>query len=636
MKKYFVEKAFFSELFARFVSEKTPGCLVRPHGKPPAVKLRVKGFVAVAVGIGVLAIVGFVISHFVVEEAPYSNIHPEDYVGPETCGSCHEKNYEMWKDHSHRKMNLTASEESVLGDFSGIELQYGRGHAKFHRVGTDFVMSIFEGGRMTRRHKVTRTVGSLYMQYYVGTQVFGPEPKTHLTYKLESKLPFAYLFPTESWVPEVYLDSTSEPDELYLNGKLTDYIYDQPPVHNWNTTCMTCHNTYPYIMRLWHLPPPYDEDGLWQGGFPESDVSLSGPSLHQGGLDLGGGVRATHPDELVTVGISCESCHFGGREHAINGREIRFVPTGPEVSVATSRGAVKSDRKDPYVVNSICRQCHNSELLLHPNQASAINSDEAMDLSRGACKSEIKCTDCHNPHRRGPGSGAPDQPQHIAACLRCHEKFKEPAASLAHTRHPANSNVSCLDCHMPRFVAGLDSVTRTHRISSPSEEEMLVAGGPNACNLCHLEQPITWTLEQLETGWKRPLAASKLSPKHYGEKLAVPTGVAWLSSKNRFFRLAATEAYARSPLVDDPVPFLLHSLKDAYAFNRTFALLALQRVLDRRIGDEEYRLVGPRERREKQVEKLQTSGVLSAELKRKGRTGRGVVPPSPGPVKEGD
>jgi hypothetical protein len=428
LKKYFVEKAFFSELFARFVSEKTPGCLVRPHGKPPAVKLRVKGFVAVAVGIGVLAIVGFVISHFVVEEAPYSNIHPEDYVGPETCGSCHEKNYEMWKDHSHRKMNLTASEESVLGDFSGIELQYGRGHAKFHRVGTDFVMSIFEGGRMTRRHKVTRTVGSLYMQYYVGTQVFGPEPKTHLTYKLESKLPFAYLFPTESWVPEVYLDSTSEPDELYLNGKLTDYIYDQPPVHNWNTTCMTCHNTYPYIMRLWHLPPPYDEDGLWQGGFPESDVSLSGPSLHQGGLDLGGGVRATHPDELVTVGISCESCHFGGREHAINGREIRFVPTGPEVSVATSRGAVKSDRKDPYVVNSICRQCHNSELLLHPNQASAINSDEAMDLSRGACKSEIKCTDCHNPHRRGPGSGAPDQPQHIAACLRCHEKFKEPGA----------------------------------------------------------------------------------------------------------------------------------------------------------------------------------------------------------------
>lgn len=599
-------------------------------------KLKVTGPVFVVVGVGLLAL-GFFVSRFLEDAAPYSNIHPEDYVGPAACGECHEKNYESWKDHSHRKMNLTASEESVLGDFSGVELQYGRGHARFHRDGMDFVMSIFEDGRMTRRHKVTRTVGSLYMQYYVGTQVFGPEPRTHPTYKLESKLPFAYLFPTKSWVPEVYLDSTSEPDELYLNGKLADYIYDEPPVHNWNTTCMTCHNTYPYIVRLWHLPPPYDADGLWQGGFPESDISLDGPTLHQGSLDLGSGVRATHADELVTVGISCESCHFGGREHAINGREIRFVPTAPEVTLTNSHGAVKSDRKDPYVVNSICRQCHNSELLLHPNQASAINSDEAMDMSRGACSTQIKCTDCHNPHRRGPGSGAPDQPHHIAACLGCHEKYKDPAASVAHSGHPASSQVSCLDCHMPRFVAGLDTVTRTHKISSPNDESMLSAGGPNACNLCHLDQPITWTLEQLEKGWKRPLPASALSVAHYGEDLALKVGLAWLSSKNRFFRLAATEAYARSSLVEDPIPFLLHGLKDAYAFNRTFALLSLQRLLDRKVEDEEYRLVGPVELREKQVAKLERSGALSTELRQsresEGRTDGGAPPAAVG---EGD
>jgi len=570
-------------------------------------------------GLG-LALIGgaAAVLFWVKSTASYSNIYPGDYVGPEACGKCHEKNYEMWEDHSHRKMNLNATEESVLGDFSGVELQYGRGYARFHRNGPDFLMSIFVDGRLFRRHKVTRTVGSLYMQYYIGTQTLGPEPKEHLTYKLESKLPFAYFFATQSWVPEVYLDSTSEPDEAYLDGRLPDYIYDEPPFrNNWNTTCLTCHNTYPYIVRLWSLPPPYQDQGLWQGGFPRSDVDLSGPGLHQGRLDLGSGLKAIHADELVTVGISCESCHFGGREHAIHGREIRFVPTAPEVRVSRSGSLVKSDRKNPYIVNSICAQCHNSELALHPNNAGATNSNEAVDMSRGACTSQIKCTDCHNPHRRGPRSGSPDQPNHIAACLKCHEQYRDSAARRAHSQHPESSQISCLDCHMPRIVAGLDTVTRTHTIFSPSDKEMLLAGGPNACNLCHLDRPITWTLEQLEKGWGVRMTSDELKVDAYAGDLAASVGLAWLSSGNRFFRLAAIEAYARSALVDDPIPFLLYGLNDDYAFNRTFALSSLQRLLERRIRDEEYRLVGPLKLRREQIRNLQKSGALSLELKEK-------------------
>ena len=38
------------------------------------------------------------------------------------------------------------------------------------------------------------------------------------------------------------------------------------------------------------------------------------------------------PDkDLVTLGISCESCHFGGREHAKFQEKIRFLPTSEHI-----------------------------------------------------------------------------------------------------------------------------------------------------------------------------------------------------------------------------------------------------------------------------------------------------------------
>ncbi|HZN56180.1 MAG TPA: hypothetical protein VFB67_12755, partial [Candidatus Polarisedimenticolaceae bacterium] len=357
-----------------------------------------------------------------ISNARYTNIYPADYVGPETCGKCHKTNFRSWQEHSHKKMNLAASEETVRGDFSGVTVPYGKGSMRFERQGDAFTMAVLVGGREIRRHKVTRTVGSIYMQYYIGTQISGPEPPDHLTYKLESKLPFAYCYALKRWMPEYYLDSTVDAEQGYQDGS---FYVDAPPLHNWNVSCMTCHNTYPYVARLWHQPPPNENTGIWQGGYPLAAVETSLSRDHEGRIDIQDWhIRALDPAELVTLGISCESCHFGGREHAKNGKKIRFVPTSPRLTVHRpgSSEAVKSNRKDPYVVNSICAQCHNSGLERYPNGGSCVNSSEALDMAAGACASAIKCTDCHNPHRRGPGTGAPDQPAHIAACLTCHGK----------------------------------------------------------------------------------------------------------------------------------------------------------------------------------------------------------------------
>jgi hypothetical protein len=219
-------------------------------------------------------------------------------------------------------------------------------------------------------------------------------------------------------------------------------------------------------------------------------------------------------------------------------------------------------------------------------------------MDAGACKGAIRCTDCHNPHEAGPPSGSADVPGHVDACLGCHPQFVAEAERAKHTRHSAN--VNCLDCHMPRIVAGLDTVVRSHRISSATDVRMLGADAPNACNLCHLDKPLDWTLRELEQGWgyPTPAQAKAEAAKHPG-----PAGEVWLHSENKFVRAATAEAYARAPRVEGRLAMLLQSLLDEQAFNRTLGLIALERIVGS-VSESDYDLLAPPETRQRQVTEL--------------------------------
>ena len=54
-----------------------------------------------------------------------------------------------------------------------------------------------------------------------------------------------------------------------------------------------------------------------------------------------------------------------------------------------------------------------------------------------------------------------------------------------------------MNCHMPRLNEGMQDVVRTHMIYSPTRADMIEAGHPNACNLCHLDQPMGWSAQKL-------------------------------------------------------------------------------------------------------------------------------------------
>ena len=103
----------------------------------------------------------------------YSNIHPADYVGPQSCAKCHQEQFELWQQHAHSRMNCDANDATVLGDFSDQKVEYGNGYVVFEKQAGQFLMSMFEADRLVRQYRVTRTVGSRIEQMYIGVQTQG-------------------------------------------------------------------------------------------------------------------------------------------------------------------------------------------------------------------------------------------------------------------------------------------------------------------------------------------------------------------------------------------------------------------------------------------------------------------------------
>lgn len=435
-----------------------------------------------------------------------SNIARADYIGPEACGECHEAQYAMWKTSLHRVMNAKVSDAgAVIGDFTGKSLMYAGRPVKFD---PGYVMTVGD-----IRYQVTRTIGHRGLQEYVG---IGPSGD-------EVRLPFGWWPRAGGWVPQNAFDPW-----------LTEFDPFKPVTEPWAERCPWCHSTYPFAQRIARSSARAVGHGLEQ-------FFTSAP-----GTDL------LAVDEQVTTGISCESCHLGGRAHAA-GAPISAIPSAPTTEHFPTTFA--EQRKDSRVVNTICAQCHSGPSPRLADGTALRNSSEALDLAASPCTG-IKCTDCHDPH---VADSRHDEPRALAACTKCHEQLASPDAARAHAGH---DNVTCLDCHMPKIVMGIDRYVRTHRISSPTT---LADATPNACNLCHLDRSFAWTREELRRGWDLKLTADTND---------TPAGERWLAHKSPAIRLIATQAYARSPYFADLQP----GLRDALPYVRAWTQFAIDEI----------------------------------------------------------
>ena len=492
-------------------------------------------------------------------------------------------------------MNQNVNGLSVLAEFAGSSIDYADGSATFERRDGDFVMSISHQGVLVRRYKVTRTVGSRFYQMFIGLQIEGPEPKSDPVYRDEGKLPFVYWIARKQWFPQTYDELPSEP-EYQPDGTLSPfYAFYRKRHGTYRRNCILCHNTYAYATRF----APVAQGAIL--GFPVADLQL--PASSHGNAVDSRELPTLQPHELITLGISCESCHFGGREHAVEGHRIRFAPSGANLSFPkATEQLIAQGAESAYLVNAICAQCHSAKAqgITYPSGSASWNSREATDMASGACAGAIKCTDCHNPHQAGPNQPVKhDAPGHVAACLRCHQQYAEPDAAMLHTGHPAAAEVSCLDCHMPRIVHGLADIIRTHQISSPTHAQMFEGDYPNACNLCHLDRSVEWTLAALDEHWQRRVLPTRDTSSQPG-----PAGPRWLKHPVPIVRQVAAHAYSRSSLVPGQLELVLPILEDPIPANRMFGLLAVERLLGRELPLSSYTPWASPAERQQQVDAL--------------------------------
>jgi predicted CXXCH cytochrome family protein len=539
---------------------------------------------------------------------PKSNILRADYVGSEVCGDCHPEVYEAWSRSPMRRMTRTARDAEIRSPFDGRTWRFKDDVVRLEEVGGDRYLRIDSRPFGQRSYRVTRVIGGRHREDFAGVEVsgIGPDARILGDPHVETLLPVSYVFETESFRLKGYSVMVAERPGLRAGGV-------------WNAGCVGCHNTLPYFPAFWgvlqgpnapgyqlslvdsllpadrrHAVSVLDETALRRaveeevrhlGGSLDAVANAPLPELiRQAIVEMRGRLEARH---FVEVGIGCEACHGGGREHV----ERPSVP--PSFEPRSPMLATHPDGDDRPVtraehLNRACARCHKVLFSRYPFTweggqrwdgepgGSSINSGEARDLLLGGCGRQMACTVCHDPH-------AEDDPKRLArlatpegnaVCTPCHQALAEPEALRRHAHHdPEGAGGACVACHMPRKNAALTySLTRYHRIGSPTDPDRVEQDRPLECALCHPRESTEGLVATMERLWKKSYDRGALR-ELYGDldrPPLIPTLTRGKSHEQMTAYLAVGEAGLREALPEvargltHPTPLVRYYAQKAF------------------------------------------------------------------------
>ena len=495
-----------------------------------------------------------------------SNVLRTDYAGSPSCAPCHADIWAAWSGSPMHQMTRLTTTAAIRAPFDG---------SRFHFKADEAVMETRDGQRTItvlsprfgeKHFLVTKVIGGRYREDFAGVELPNQGP--------EQILPVTWVFATNSWRYKGY--STMNKERPYLAVG---------PV--WRETCIFCHNTPPALSVLLDelhgpgapiyqgttgdaiLPPPLRlayriEDPLALQRAVSDEAQLLQGSRPAAASALGETIRATqrHFDQqhLIEVGIGCEACHGGSREHVDNPSVLpSYVPTSPTFSVTTATGKPLARSE---AINRVCARCHSVLFSRYPfawegatraslEGGSHINSGEGRDFLLGACAGQLTCTACHDPHHE-------DDRAHLQqlgtvagnrVCLSCHPVFAGEAALTAHSHHaPASAGSACLGCHLPRKNVGLDyGATRYHRIGSPTDPARVERDRPLECALCHTSKSVEQLTALMEQWWGKHYDRAALRAL-YGEDLDANVLLTTLAKGKPHEQLAAITALGEQPV----------------------------------------------------------------------------------------
>ncbi|MEO5718580.1 MAG: multiheme c-type cytochrome [Chthoniobacterales bacterium] len=505
-----------------------------------------------------------------------------NYVTSNSCRACHPGNYASWHTSFHRTMTQIATPATLLPDVRDVELSFAGREYKLSREGDKTFVADRSLGRTDYGppREVVLLTGSHTLQILWSETGHG---------RTLEQFPFAYIIAEKMWAPVA---------ETFLMPPETKEAYS---IGAWNGACMDCHVT--------QGTSKFVEGNKWDSTVTEFGIACE--ACHSEGrehieanrnpvrrwkLHLTKETDPTIANAKKMKGpasaLTCGQCHsvwaFDGMEEKIDfnrqggkfrpGKDNlvqRFVVQPNEPDHATQKNFIRETEPDFF------RNRFWGDGMIRVT-GREMNGVQASPCFKGG---EFSCISCHEMHPATPTTRAAlktwashDQlaPEMGSdqACLQCHKEMESRLTS--HTHHDAESSGSrCYNCHMPHTTFGLLRGMRSHQVSSPNVRESIDHGRPNACNLCHLDQTLSWTANKLHDWFQQPV------PELSNDDKTISAAVQWLVKGDAGQRALMAWGMGWEPAQkisgrDWLYPFLSYTLVDPYAAVRFDAWKSLQ------------------------------------------------------------
>jgi len=504
------------------------------------------------------------------------------------------------------RMTRDLHQTRIAAPFEGAAFHFRDDSVTLETLQGERFMRLRTAGAAESLFRVSKVIGGRYREDFVGAEV-DPGAPFGSPRDAERILPVSYLVFNGEWRYKGYSVMVRERSSL------------EPGVV-WKTGCIFCHNTAPALSLLLddlYGPKSHAYQGSVSVELPDdqrpryvvTDEQALKSALATELRFLGKPRDAEHYDlkraltvgidgtrdgfdehGLVELGIGCEACHGGAREHAQNPTAARptFALRSDFLRVTTASGAEPSHAQD---VNRACAKCHTvlfsrypytweGQARRHEPGGSSINSGEARDFQLGACNSQLSCVHCHDPHTEDPKSAlqALEGAKGDALCASCHQQLQGAAARRAHTHHqPESAGSHCLSCHMAKKNMGLAyELTRYHRIGSPTDRARVEGDRPLECALCHADKSVDELVRTMEKLWGKKYDRVALR-RLYGPDLRVNALEATLKYGKPHEQGTAV-AIAGRDMRKDWLPLVVAQLGNDYPLVRYFARHAAERI----------------------------------------------------------
>lgn len=417
-----------------------------------------------------------------------------EFVGSETCKSCHQQQYNDWKNTWHSKMERPLKPDEVVGDFNNVVLQmkdieiakdpsaqkkeFVKVNATViaQRQGDKFYFTLVDENNSSnnQKYEIGYLIGGAWEQLYetkVGDNIY-PAP---IRWVVQDNAWRSKGFNTADWFKlENGKAVPRRPDELF-NDVSTE------------AKCAGCHDT---------------------------------------------GYKAkTDPNSKKIIGsskemsISCESCHGPGSLHVANGGD---------------RSKIINPLKDLDTVqqNQVCGQCHSRvnskdnktlafpvgflpgdkslsdkvafwsysfggvkpEKLWWANNYAKSNRQQYQDMQTGPhAQTNVSCITCHTGHGstiKGLGMLRVEKKDTCSSCHTQQGQTGRPNLEMYKGSVMEKAGVTCADCHMAHIANRADKTkvrdnhwdVSSHTFVAVSPETKADWGVRSACEQCHVDK----------------------------------------------------------------------------------------------------------------------------------------------------